>query len=80
MAEFLKTDMNRAGFFTIMEDDGNFGFGGAEDNFTENLAEDVAGAVGRWKTIIRLWQFGGVLGPTAEEMVASSAGTSLGCS
>ena len=45
VAEFLKTSTDGTGFLGIVEEASKFGFGGGRDDFAENLARDMNGAV-----------------------------------
>jgi len=78
MAEFFEADTDQAGFLAVVEESGKFGFSSAGDNFTHDLAEYVDCAIGRRKRVGWRQGFAGISGAAAEEVVASSAGTSFG--
>ena len=45
MAHFFEGDTEWAGFFTVVEEGAEFGFGGTGENFAHDLAKNVDGAV-----------------------------------
>ena len=62
MAEFFEVDANGAGFFAVVEEGSEFGFGRTGEDFTHDLAENVDGAVRRWRWsgrirwLVRVWR------------------------
>jgi hypothetical protein len=77
MAEFFQADSKGACIFAIVEKGGKLSFGGAGDDFTEDLTENINGAIGWWSGSSGRRRFGWVGGEAAEKVIAGGAGTSF---
>ena len=74
MAEFFEGDANGTGFFAIVEEGSELGFGSAGDDFAHYLAERVNGTVRRWRQRIGVGGSGRNCRFAAEAMVAGGSG------
>jgi hypothetical protein len=78
MAKFFHAGAKRARVFAIVEEGGKLSFGDTGDDFAEDLAENIDGAVG-WRSRRVSWrQFRCVGREAAEKMITGGTGTSFG--
>ena len=61
-----------------MEEGGKFGFCRTGEDFAHDLAQDIDGAIGRWKRVIGLRGLVRIFGGVAQVVVATGTGSSLG--
>ena len=78
VAEFFEGDSDWAGLFAVVEEGRKFSFGGARDDFADELAENVDGAVRGRGWIVRTGCFVWILRETAKKLVASDTGAGFG--
>lgn len=78
MTEFLQADSKGARIFAIVEKGGKLSFGGAGDDFAEDLAENIDGAIGWRSRRVGRRRLRWVGGDAAEKIITGGTGTSFG--
>ena len=78
VAEFFERNANRTGFFAIVEEGSEFGFGRTRKDFAHDLAEDADGTVRRGWRIVWIGRLVGMRWAAAEVVIASGARARFG--